>query len=122
VLVSYSHLKPLFYLDRLDVILQRNHLFRPDGWEPEFTVLDLVRQVNDGRPSFRSGGSARVDLTAREADVLRCLVQGMSYKAVAKELGVSIDTVRSHIRAVYRKLQVRNVAEAVRRALNDRLV
>jgi DNA-binding NarL/FixJ family response regulator len=86
------------------------------------TVLDLVRQVNDGRPSFRSGKSTRVDLTSREADVLRCLVQGMSYKAVAKELGVSIDTVRSHIRAVYRKLQVRNVAEAVRRALSDRLV
>jgi DNA-binding NarL/FixJ family response regulator len=91
------------------------------------TVLELIR---DGRGEDREDtpGSlprhARVDvgLTPRELDVLRCLVQGKSYKAVARALDVSIDTVRSHIRSVYRKLQVHSVAEAVARALRDRIV
>lgn len=84
------------------------------------TVLDVVRQVNE-RASAHAPGAA-VELTQRERDVLSCLVRGMSYKAVARSLGISIDTVRSHIRGVYGKLQVHSVAEAVSRALRDRLV
>jgi DNA-binding NarL/FixJ family response regulator len=86
------------------------------------TVLELVRQINDGGPAHAAADGARVDLTPREAQVLRCLVQGMSYKAVSGALGISIDTVRSHIRTVYGKLQVHTVAEAVRRALREGLV
>jgi DNA-binding NarL/FixJ family response regulator len=81
------------------------------------TVLEIVRQIGIG-----SDPATAVDLTPREREVLSCLVQGMSYKAVARGLGISIDTVRSHIRAVYRKLQVNNVAEAVGRALREGLV
>ena len=81
------------------------------------TVLDIIRQIGP-----RGDEPARIDLTPRERDVLSCLVQGMSYKAVARDLDISIDTVRSHIRAVYRKLQVNNVAEAVGRALKEGLV
>ena len=81
------------------------------------TVLEIVRQLEP-----RRGGPSEVELTGRERDVLSCLVQGMSYKAVARELDISIDTVRSHIRSVYRKLQVNNVAEAVGRALREGLV
>lgn len=83
------------------------------------TVLEIIRQI--GRVP---GGDLpdEVELTPREREVLSCLVQGMSYKAAARILDISIDTVRSHIRAVYRKLQVNNVAEAVGRALRDGLV
>lgn len=81
------------------------------------TVLEIIRQLGPEK-----GPRAEVDLTPREREVLACLVQGMSYKAVARELEISIDTVRSHIRAVYRKLQVNNVAEAVGRALREGLV
>jgi hypothetical protein len=46
VLVSYSHLKPPFYLERLDVILQRNHLYQGAEWQPEFTLQpQLARPV-----------------------------------------------------------------------------
>jgi DNA-binding NarL/FixJ family response regulator len=86
------------------------------------TVLELVRQLNRPRPSRAVQGARAVDLTPREAEVLGCLVQGMSYKATAAALGISIDTVRTHIRAIYGKLQVRNVADAVRRALREKLV
>jgi DNA-binding CsgD family transcriptional regulator len=61
-------------------------------------------------------------LTERELDVLRCLVQGMSYKRTARQLDISLDTVRSHIRSVYSKLQVHSVAEAVSRALREGIV
>jgi two-component system nitrate/nitrite response regulator NarL len=63
-----------------------------------------------------------LQLTDREREVLACLVRGMSYKAVARALDISIDTVRSHIRVVYDKLQVHSVAEAVSRALQNGLV
>jgi DNA-binding NarL/FixJ family response regulator len=85
------------------------------------TMLDVVRRVNEmTHPS--AADRAHVDLTARERDVLHCLVQGKSYKAAAAALDIRIDTVRSHIRSVYRKLQVNSVAEAVGRALRERLV
>jgi DNA-binding NarL/FixJ family response regulator len=84
-------------------------------------VLDLVRAL---RPTTGTGGSApdRLDLTDREQDVLRSLARGLSYKQVADALGVSLDTVRTHVRAVYRKLQVHSVAEAVGRAIREGLV
>lgn len=86
------------------------------------TVLDVMRQVNAGMLARTTTTSEAVALTEREAQVLGCLVRGMSYKAVARSLDISIDTVRSHIRGVYGKLQVHSVAEAVSRALREGLV
>lgn len=88
------------------------------------TVLRLLRRFGpgptDGRTS--SGGRPEVDLTEREQDVLRCLVEGLPYKQAADRLGISHNTVRSHVRNIYGKLQVQNVAQAVSRALREGLV
>ncbi len=84
------------------------------------TVLDLMRR-GELAPA-RSPAPTRLELTEREQAVLRGLVQGRAYKQVAHELGISLDTVRSHIRNVYRKLQVHSVAEAVSRAIREGLV
>lgn len=91
------------------------------------TVLEFVRLGEAGRlsGSARAGSAmtpGHLQLTDRERDVLACLVDGRSYKACAAHLGISIDTVRSHIRSVYGKLQVHSVAEAVSRALKEHLV
>jgi len=83
-------------------------------------VLELLRAL--GPPIAGGQAVGRLDLTTREQDVLRELVNGLSYKQVADQLGISLGTVRSHITAIYRKLQVHNVAEAVSRALRQRLV
>lgn len=73
------------------------------------TVLELVR----GAPP----AAALPALTGRERDVLTALCRGLAYKEIAGELGVSVETVRTHIKALYRKLQVTNVAAAVSKAL-----
>jgi two-component system, NarL family, nitrate/nitrite response regulator NarL len=85
------------------------------------TVLDLVRRLGSA-PREGQGAADQFELTDRELDVLRCLVQGMSYKRTARQLDISLDTVRSHVRNVYSKLQVHSVAEAVSRALRERIV
>ncbi|MBL4586861.1 MAG: response regulator transcription factor, partial [Flavobacteriales bacterium] len=61
-------------------------------------------------------------LTPKETEVLKLLVDGFSYKMIAAELEISIDTVRSHIKNIYRKLQVNSMTEAVAKAIRQRLV
>ena len=88
------------------------------------TVLDLVRKLNvDRAPSTdEPKAPSRLDLTEREQEVLRCLVKGRSYARAADDLGISHGTVRVHVRSIYKKLQVHSVAQAVRKAMEDRLV
>lgn len=52
------------------------------------------------------------DLTAREVEVLTLIGQGLRNKEAAKELGVSLPTIASHIKSIYAKLGVRNRTEA----------
>ncbi len=56
-------------------------------------------------------------LTAREAQVLQTLAQGLTNKEIARSLFVSESTVRAHLRTVTRKLGVTNRVHAVARAL-----
>ncbi len=53
------------------------------------------------------------DLTERENEILFYLSKGYRYKEIASKLFISIDTVRSHIRNIYEKLQVRSRTEAL---------
>lgn len=61
-------------------------------------------------------------LTAREKETLQLLSQGNSFKMIAAELSISIDTVRTHIKRIYDKLHVRSQIEAVSKAINEKLV
>ena len=56
-------------------------------------------------------------LTERETQILRMVVQGMSNKAIANRLGLGEGTIKSHLRNIYRKLQVRTRAEAAAQAV-----
>lgn len=62
------------------------------------------------------------NLSEREKEVLYLLVEGYSYKMIASGMYISIDTVRSHIKRIYEKLQVNSKSEAVAKAFKDRLV
>jgi LuxR family maltose regulon positive regulatory protein len=62
------------------------------------------------------------ELTARELQVLRALARGCTYAELAKELGISAHTAGSHVKNLYRKLQVHSAAAAVMRAVELRLL
>jgi DNA-binding NarL/FixJ family response regulator len=85
------------------------------------TVLELLRERTSAADTA-GGDPSRLGLTAREQEVLRGLVRGLSYKLVARDLEIGVETVRSHIRSIYRKLQVHTATEAVARAVRERLV
>ncbi len=61
-------------------------------------------------------------LSDRELDVLRGLVDGLSYKLIAARLNISSSTVNSHVTSIYQKLHVHSVASAVSVALREGLV
>ena len=61
-------------------------------------------------------------LSTRELDIVKGLVAGYSYKLIGADLGISIDTVRSHIRSIYDKLQVNSKTEAILKAMREKLV
>jgi DNA-binding NarL/FixJ family response regulator len=61
-------------------------------------------------------------LSARELDILKCLVEGDSYKMIADACCISIGTVRFHINNIYKKLHVNSKSEAVIKAMKERLV
>ncbi len=61
-------------------------------------------------------------LSARETDVLRLITRGKTYSEIALELNIAIETSKTHIRNIYKKLNVNSKSEAVRKALNDKLV
>ena len=64
----------------------------------------------------------KVNLTDREHEILIMLTKGHSYKMIASECQLSIDTVRFHIKKLYEKLQVHSMTEAVSKALKNKWV
>ena len=62
------------------------------------------------------------NLTAREKEVLSCIVEGLAYKMIADRLDISYETVRSHVKKIYEKLHVASLTEAVAKAINQRIV
>lgn len=93
-----------------------------DGGAP--MTSNIARKVVDFfqvyKPVEKSNDSA--DLTKREKEVLGGLVEGNSYKAIANNLNISIETVRFHFRNVYKKLHVHSQSEAVVKAIKEGLV
>ena len=64
----------------------------------------------------------KIPLTKREKDVLTLLCNGESYKMIADNLCISSETVHSHIKKIYKKLEVNSKSEAVAKALREKIV
>jgi len=105
----------------------------PDGY------LQAIRDVQAGGSPMTPGIARKVlelfkhnlqpadpakdyNLTAQEKKVLQLLVEGKSYKMIAAELFIAVDTVKSHVTNVYAKLHVHSGTEAVSLALRDKIV
>jgi DNA-binding NarL/FixJ family response regulator len=79
---------------------------------PALLTRVLVSLSERGRSSTPEADAVAL-LTARELDVLRCLMQGLSRNALGEVLHVSPNTVRTHIQSILRKLNVHSALNAV---------
>lgn len=83
-----------------------------EGGAPMSPVIARkVLQLFPGKPAERDADLDK--LTARELEVVKALSRGFSYKMVAAELNISIETVRTYVKRIYEKLQVHSVSEAI---------
>lgn len=87
-----------------------------DGGAP--MNMDIARMVVN---SFKPEAELNNPLTAREKEVLSKLCKGHSYKIIADELFVDINTIKFHIRNIYRKLEVGSKGEAIAKAMKKNL-
>ncbi|MDF2191036.1 response regulator transcription factor [Paraflavitalea sp. CAU 1676] len=104
---------------------------------PPAKLLEYIQEAHTGGAPMSSSIATQVlkmfsqahnqtssdyHLSEREKQVLQWLVNGYSYKMIASEMFISIDTVRSHIKKIYEKLHVNSKSEAVAKAFKDKIV
>ena len=91
-----------------------------DGGSPMSPAI--ARMVLNKIMQNKTKAAKDYELTPREMEVLTSLAKGNSYKMIADELIIGIETVRSHIKNVYAKLHVQSQGEAISKALREGLI
>lgn len=81
-------------------------------------VLNMIYTSKDSKRQ----PTAEYNLTAKEKEVLTCIVNGQSYKMIAANLNINYETVRSHVKKIYEKLQVASLTEVVAKAINQNII
>jgi DNA-binding NarL/FixJ family response regulator len=105
---------------------------------PPEEILDAIKDIFEGgapmspivatkvlkmfKSNLASNAQDNSNLSVREKEILKCLVEGMSYKLIADACFISIDTVNGHIKNIYKKLHVHSKSEAVAKAIKGRIV
>ncbi len=82
----------------------------------------IARKVLEMFKHFAPAQKNNYDLTEREKEVLKLLVNGDDYKLIAERLFLSLHTVRAHIRSIYDKLHVHSKSQAVSKALREQVL
>ncbi len=77
---------------------------------------DVARKVMAHFQPVRPAATSP-QLTARERQIVDCLIEGLSYKLIADQLDLSIDTVRFHFRNIYKKLHINSQTELMAKVL-----
>jgi DNA-binding NarL/FixJ family response regulator len=105
---------------------------------PPSRLLDAIREIHEGGSPMSSLIARKVittfqkskvqndgpdyDLTQREKEVLQSLGEGNNYQEISESLYISVDTVRHHIRNIYKKLHVHSQTQAVAKAIRKGLI
>lgn len=106
--------RALHKLEMIQRLLERQQI-QQARLEMRAASLQIEASLYNLRQNMVGGGSqvtAPVTLTRRERDVLRLIVEGMTNRAIAEQLSISNDTVKSHIRHIIQKLQVKDRTQA----------
>lgn len=84
----------------------------------------VIRILQEEMPGAAQDARRRLpfNLTERENEVLRLVTNGYSNKDIASELGISMSTVKVHLRNIYRKLEVEDRAQAIIKAIKEGIV
>ncbi|HRZ54733.1 MAG TPA: response regulator transcription factor, partial [Candidatus Paceibacterota bacterium] len=77
--------------------------------------MQIARRVVETFQQPASGAEAATGLSPREKEIVAGLARGYLYKEIAAHLGISVETVRTHLHHIYEKLHVRSRTEAVMR-------
>ena len=99
-------------------------------------LLDALQDIYSGGAPMSPGIASRVlatfrqikpaaekyGLTKREKEILQLLTDGYTYKAIAAECFISMDTVSTHLRHIYQKLHVNCATQAVAKAIREQIV
>jgi len=92
---------------------------RDDAPVPRKMLPDVLRRVGLVAPTSEV---PQVRITARESQVLHLLARGSARKQIGSALGISVASVDSHVKSLYRKLDVSSQTEAINAALRSGLV
>ena len=87
---------------------------RGESWYPPEMLGEILRGLRSDVTRAREDSDALEMLSPRERDVLRGMMEGKHGRQIAQDLMISTDTVRTHIRNIFAKLDVHNRLEAVR--------
>jgi len=80
---------------------------------------NIARMVISSMHKYPSPGGNKYKLTEREKEILSALAQGSGYKGIAAQYYISIDTVRTHVKNIYNKMQVHSQLEAIAKARDE---
>jgi DNA-binding NarL/FixJ family response regulator len=106
---------------------------------PPSRLLEAIKEVHEGGSpmssqiarqviiAFKKGKDSIKDkssygLSEREKEVLTLLAQGNNYQQIGDQLFISVDTVRHHIKNIYKKLHVHTQSEAVAKAIRKKII
>ena len=92
---------------------------RSESPVPRRMIPDVLRRVAESSPV---SGSPKVALTSREMQVLRGIAKGHTTKRLAQELHLGVPSIETHLRNLFKKLDVNNRGEAVSSALKLGLI
>ncbi len=82
---------------------------------------EIARKVITQLTPRRRAEATESVLTPRQTDIVQGLVDGLSYKMIADKLDISVETVRDHIKKIYKKLQVNSKAEVIRKRMDGEI-
>jgi DNA-binding NarL/FixJ family response regulator len=100
---------------------------------PQKEILDCINIISKGGSAmsptiarkvidyFAPKRSYNEPLTAKEQQVITAMVDGLSYKMIASRLGITLETVRQHIKNIYRKLHVNSKGEVIVKSLKGEI-